>query len=127
MMALGVRSCSKVDEEETDRNGKNNVSHHYSQSFLFRETLRDVLRDRRAVLRTTFFAALFRPRPELSRAMIDFITASTAASAAAVAAAVAALTATRRTRAALDFAAPRMERCVLSTKLLLAMDDLRQY
>jgi hypothetical protein len=97
-----------------------------SQSFLFRETPRDVLRDRRAVLRTAVLAALFRPRAELSRPMIDFITASTAASAAAVAAAVAALTATRCTRAALDFAAPTIERCVLLTKLLLAMDDLRQ-
>ena len=126
MVALGVRGCSKADEEETGQQGKNKVSHHYSQSFRFRETRREVLRERRAVLRTTFFAARFRPRPELSRPMIDFITASTAASAAAVAAAVAALMATRCTRAALDFAAPTMERCVLPTKLLLAMDDLRQ-
>jgi hypothetical protein len=58
--------------------------------------------------------------------MIDFITASTAASAAAVAAAVAALMATLCTRAALVFAAPTIERCVLRTKLLFAMDGLRK-
>ena len=91
-------------------------------TLLYRAALRDFRRDLRAAPRTRFFVVLFRPTARRSRPMTDFITAATAASAAAVAAAVAALIATLCTRAALVFAAPTMERCVLRTKLLFAID-----